>query len=187
MVPPIWVDFSVYILLGLALLVVPLPWLAGTVLAATVHEICHYAMAGILGVKCRAVHISTEGTTMSMAYMTGKEEILITMAGPMGSFALLIFQKVFPQLAIAGLIQGLFNCIPIYPLDGGRVIYRIFETRQKIAQGIEIFCILGILICSTLISIRWDLGIWPMLWGIWAVCKMIHRKFPCKDCAGGLQ
>ena len=45
-----------------------------------------------------------------------------TICGPLGSFLLFISIRYFPRLALCGLIHGLYNLMPIYPLDGGRIV-----------------------------------------------------------------
>ena len=50
-------------------------------------------------------------------------ELLAVLAGPVGSLLLLGVHRWFPRLALCGLVQGLFNLLPVRPLDGGRALY----------------------------------------------------------------
>ena len=45
----IWVSGWGCVALALTLLVLPLPWVAAAVLAAAVHELCHYLAIAALG------------------------------------------------------------------------------------------------------------------------------------------
>ena len=56
------------------------------------------------------------------------QEFLSAMAGPAAGFLLVLLFPWFPRIAFSALVQSLFNLLPIYPFDGGRVIRSIMRN-----------------------------------------------------------
>ena len=112
-------------MLGLAILLLPLRVLLGIFLAAAVHELGHLAAMYILGVPVLGIVLRPGGARIEAGPMEPGEEILCALAGPVAGSLVIFAWKWFPELAVAGLVQTVFNLIPIYPLDGGRVARNI--------------------------------------------------------------
>ena len=118
----IWVSGWGCVALALTLLVLPLPWVAAAVLAAAVHELCHYLAIAALGGQVGRIAVGSGGAAMELGCLSPVRELLAAAAGPVGSLSLMLMGRFFPRLALCGLVQGLFNLLPIYPLDGGRIL-----------------------------------------------------------------
>ena len=110
------------ILAAASILLLPFRLLIAAFAAAIIHELCHLSVMRFFSVPVQGIRIGTFGLVIRSGYMTSGQELLCAAAGPAGSFILLLTWKVFPLLAICGLIQGLFNLLPIYPMDGGRIL-----------------------------------------------------------------
>ena len=119
------VEGGVWIVLGLAVLLLPLRVLLGIVLAAAVHELGHLAAMYIMGVPVLSVVLRPGGARIEAGPMEPGEEIICALAGPVAGAVTIFAWKWFPELAVAGLVQTVFNLIPIYPMDGGRVARNI--------------------------------------------------------------
>ena len=113
---------GVCITLAALLLLLPVRWVFAAVVAAAVHELGHYLAIRLCGGAVYRVRIGTGGTQMETAPMQRFRELICAAAGPAGSFFLLFFAKWIPLTAICGFVQGAFNLLPLFPLDGGRMI-----------------------------------------------------------------
>lgn len=174
------IDPSVLVLAAISMLLLPLKWVFATFLAAFFHECCHWTAVCLLGGTVRQIRIGPSGVLLHLLPMTNGKELICAAAGPAGSFFLLIFCRWYPELALCGLIQGAFNLLPIYPLDGGRVlrcIFSVFFPDRAEALSFRV----GILICLFL-----EIGF--LIWRFWlafilfaALIKICIRKIPCKE------
>lgn len=114
---------------------------------AILHEFGHLAAGLLLGMKPEKLEIMPYGVAISFQ-LTPKDynkkikcgnqlelkKILVAMAGPLTNIVIMILVlqmnlNVFDSLLIlyANLLLVLFNLLPIYPLDGGRMIKGILH------------------------------------------------------------
>lgn len=112
---------------------------AMTFLVVTLHEICHTLAAKALGVMVYEIELMPFGGVARMQPPDEKgasEEFLIALAGPafniavVGILSSLVLNQ--PQLTDmlspwikANLTIGIFNLVPAFPLDGGRMLRSI--------------------------------------------------------------
>lgn len=165
-------------LLALALLVLPLPWLLAAVTAALFHELCHGAVAVALGGSLGDIRLGERGATMEVGGLSNGRELLAAAAGPVGSLGLLLFGRCFPRLALCGLVQGLYNLLPIYPLDGGRILFCLIRFRHSEGVALKICRRVGALAgVLAALGLLW-LGLYP---GAILVLWMAARNITCKD------
>ena len=180
MVRKFQIDAAAYLWLALGLLVLPVGWLAAAMVAAVFHELCHYTAAGIVGISVRSVRVGVLGCRMETDEMSSCQEILCALAGPMGSLLLIFTLNCFPRLAICGAIQGMFNLLPVYPLDGGRVLrgllgFLLKDSRaEKICCGVEICLMIFLLTGAVGLSLRYKLGLMPMIFAM-ILCTRLFR------------
>lgn len=133
-------------LLFAGLMVVLGKWLIllNGVLAVLIHEYAHVVVARSRGYRLTSLTMLPCGGTIS----AGKEKInrtddvVISLAGPICNLAIFVILAAgwwympftFPityNLGIANLGVGLFNLLPIYPLDASRIILALSSARDK--------------------------------------------------------
>jgi len=167
---------------ALLLLILPLNWLLAAMLAATVHECCHLLFLLLLGGEPGLLHISTTGAKLDVGELSYFQELICAAAGPAGSLSLLFLAQVYPQLSVCGLIQGLFNLIPVYPLDGGRILRCVIsllaptEWSGKLCSFIQ-YLFLGLMTALFFILPFKNLLL-PVLLLVWI--QFLRGKIPCK-------
>lgn len=183
------IDTLALLMFALALLTVPLNWLLASLVAAGVHELCHYTALRLLGGGSRGFFIRPGGAVLSVTGLTPGRELLCALAGPLGGVLLLILYRHFPRVAICAGLQSAFNLLPIYPLDGGRACHCLLclligeEAAGKWQRFTEItLCCLLLLIVISL-----KLGIVPILIGTLVILRALSRKIPCKLRHPGVQ
>lgn len=162
------------------LLVLPLKWLAAAFLAALFHELCHACSACLLGGKLVHMRIGPFGAQMEIYGLGRWAETLCALAGPAGSFFLLLFAPVFPLMAVCGLIQGVYNLLPVYPLDGGRAARGVLEGLfphhgDAVMAWLERAVWTGLILAAVLFVRKFALLLILML-----AHRVILRKRPCK-------
>ena len=103
------------------------------------HELSHSVVAQQLGMRVRQIRLFIFGGVSEIEQEAGtpRDELLITIAGPAmslllagGFFAAALVvpssagavDRVLELLALINLALGLFNLVPGFPLDGGRVL-----------------------------------------------------------------
>ena len=118
-------DRGFFPVLALMLLLFPLRFLVGVLLAALIHELGHLLALKIAGGRVLSIRLRSFGARIEAAPMSPGRTALCALAGPAAGALTIFAWKSFPELALAGLVQTVFNLIPVYPLDGGRALRNI--------------------------------------------------------------
>ena len=133
------------------------------VIVVTLHEFGHYALIKHYGYNVDSLVFSLSGAGIrGNNNFKERHEILISIAGPLVNLALIIITIalwwIFPlsylytqDFLIANIVVMIFNLIPIYPLDGGRILSAFLikkgVKRSKILKFNQVLCIvLGIIL-----------------------------------------
>ncbi len=114
------------------------------VLAAILfHELAHSAVARFYGVRVKGIMLFVFGGVAMMEEMpkNPKQEFAISVAGPAMSFLLAFasgilsgvsirpLAAIFTTFAYLNLILAVFNLLPAFPMDGGRILRSVLATR----------------------------------------------------------
>lgn len=183
--PKLRVEPSVWILGAVLLLILPLNWLLSALFASVFHELCHWAAVRACGGRIWALSVGAGGAVMDAPSMEGREAALCAAAGPVGSLSLLIFAHVFPRVALCGAVQGIFNLLPVYPLDGGRILGLL--TSERTCKNVRWVTIMLLSAGWIVAGVYLKLGIVTVMLPMAAAAKAMARKFPCKEGKEGVQ
>lgn len=123
-----------------------------------VHEMVHYITArhfGFLGFDIEFIAVGAVLKFRDLDDATPKEDLFISVSGPMSNIALAVIfyflYKIFPSnnfymLFAGNLSIGLFNLIPAFPLDGGRILRDLLNLRLTYKRSNKIVMISSIII-----------------------------------------
>ena len=114
-----------WIFLALICLMIPYNWLIASLVAASIHELCNYAAVILTGEQVHSFRINAGGAVLHTAAMDAWKEVFCIAAGPVGSILLVFAVQWMPRVALCGLLQGVYNLLPVYPYDGGRILNTI--------------------------------------------------------------
>lgn len=176
-------SFGALLQFALMLLLVPFRWVLASILAATIHELGHYAAVRLSGGTVRSLSIRAGSACMMTSDLSVVKQILCLIAGPLSGMMFLLLAKRFPVTAVCAFMQSLYNLLPVYPLDGGKLIRCIFEhfgiAKQKMNR-IEVLIVLGLTAAFiyAAILLRTTVFLFPCVC-IW-LTRVLYSKKPCK-------
>ena len=116
-----------YICCALMILLLPIKVITSFFTAAAIHEICHILALRYHHVPVLQMKFGIGGAIIQTVPLSPRQEFYCSLAGPIGSFLCVLPYRYFPLLALCGIVQGLFNLLPVYPLDGGRILRSFFQ------------------------------------------------------------
>ena len=116
------------------------------VLACVVHELGHLLVGAELGGRPRWLSLSAVGLELNMEYPAGLSygrELAVALAGPAVNLVTGGICAQFGNYLLAGVSfgLGLFNLMPVLPLDGGRALWCVLsalfgaQTGERAADG----------------------------------------------------
>lgn len=158
----------------------------------TIHELAHSLTARRYGVKVRNITLLPIGGISQMEGMPKKpsEELRMSLAGPLSNFiiaAILLvlsipfhfqaeisagrmsqvlgsvsWEGLLAYLITANVMLGLFNLLPAFPMDGGRVLRSILAMRMDHAKATSVAAAAGQ-------GLAWIMGLVGVLTGAWTL------------------
>lgn len=126
--------------------------------AALAHELGHLTAAAISGAEVRRIRFGAAGPVIELTgAVTHREEMGIAAAGPLAGmlFTALCLWLDTPYFRFAGLISMLttvFNLLPVYPMDGGRLAYLLLhgvlseKSTKSVLRASGTLCGIGVML-----------------------------------------
>jgi Zn-dependent protease len=126
------------------------------------HELGHALMARRLGVPVAGIELHFFGGAAQITDMPRKpnDEIAIAAAGPAVSFALAGLSQVvalgtgvrfFALAAAVNLMLAVFNLLPVFPSDGGRILRAFLARKRGLVRATDLAVKVGRVLCVGLV------------------------------------
>ena len=132
------------------------------VVSLILHELCHYAVAKKHGYMASKIHLTFFGASLEgLDDFTLSDEIKIVLAGPLFNLGVVVLcylsfwfypesYNYLNEVLLANLGIFLFNILPIYPLDLGRLILAILTKKHIRKSALKKTKFVGIIFLSML-------------------------------------
>ena len=167
--------------LSLLLLLLPMKWMVAAMMAAAFHELGHCLAVLLCGGKMKGARSLVSGIRLEAVLPSVGTELICILAGPVFGSVPLLFYRQFPLVAVFALAQSMYNILPVYPLDGGRLVRLLaahFQLDLKFCKFIEV----GTLFIIFTVSMNFCryLGLFPVVLAGGMLLWVSIRKTPCK-------
>ena len=199
------IDLKIFVFLILFYLTKQIELYATIMVLCIIHELGHVVMGIIMGMKIEKIEVMPFGLSVSFKVniddynkkiKKGKilqiKKIAIAAAGPFTNLLMLLivlntninFKIVSNEvLAYANILMMLFNLLPIYPLDGGRILkelIHIFEgsikSKTYIRKISKAFIIFLTMIGSVAIIYLKNISIFFIIIYLWIIVMKENKK-----------
>lgn len=159
-----------------------LPW---GLLACLLHELGHIAAAAGFGGRMEALSLTAVGAELRIGYgapLSYTQDSLVALAGPAANLlAGVFFTALGWGLAAAlSLAVGVFNLLPIPPLDGGRVMYGLLANRLDADWAERLMtamsgCLVGVLVGVGAVAAVHFANVTLLLTALWLLAGVLRR------------
>lgn len=151
--------------------------------AALAHELGHLIAMLLVGADVRAVRLTASGPVIDFSGdITPRQELGIVAAGPVAGIVFAVLCLLFgsPYFQYAGLIAmlaGVFNLLPVLPLDGGRLALALLRTAMPERIALLLMRIAGTLCGVGVAATGCMLGSFPAAAvGVWMTVLANHPE-----------
>lgn len=133
------VDLKIFLIIILYILTKNIELFAMSFIFILLHELGHAITGVILGLKIKKININVLGLSIEFENY-GKErinnKIIIDMAGPVINIISFIIAVILKkeEIVYINILLAIINLLPIYPLDGGRIVKNLLLKKHNYKQ-----------------------------------------------------
>ena len=117
--------------------------------AAAAHEAGHVMAIYLVGGRVTGIRLGMCDAKIETRGLGYRQEIFCALAGPgMSVLVCLALRKAYATCAAISLLLGLFNAMPVYPLDGGRALRAGLCLVLPLGRAEAVSSIAGLAVCA---------------------------------------
>ena len=154
-------------------------------LSVALHELGHLTALALCRVKIHQIRLSALGAQIVTPSVSHLQELFIAASGPAVNLLLLIISvRKFPMLALINLCLLFYNLLPIYPLDGGRILRALlslllpYGAVHILESIIGAFCVTVLVCLCAYLTCVWRAGLWPILLAAMLILRIAETILP---------
>lgn len=137
-----------------------------------IHELGHAAAANLFRWRVKVIRLLPFGGAAEVeesGNIPAWQETIVVLAGPLQNALMIVLALLCRETGLwsevwaayfiqVNMMIGLFNLLPIYPLDGGKLVHLILGMWLPYYQTLHVTYLIGLLLSSLMIAV--SLGIW---------------------------
>jgi len=139
-------------------------------LAGLFHELCHLLALRLCRKEIYCIRVEVLGARICTAPLSERQECVCAVAGPAGNLLLTAcFFYTNPSFAGLNLAMAVCNLMPLYPLDGGRLLRAFLMMKlpasvaARAVRRCSVFVSLAVMFCVCCRCVRQQTGLAGMI------------------------
>lgn len=167
---------------------------------ALIHELAHLICGLVLGFKASTLKIKPLGFAIEFnikiedynkkilkSNILSVKKIIIALAGPLVNIIIAIFgivNKIDVNIIYSNLLLAIFNFLPIYPLDGGRILKNIFKIlygnkrANTYINTISNVIVIALTMLSSILIIAYkNIAIFLIIIALWSLTIKENKRY----------
>ncbi len=202
------IDLKIFIFAIIFYLTKQIQIYAMIMIFAMIHELGHLLAGILLGMKVEKIQVKPFGFSISFKLKPGDynkkikkgnilelKKIIVALAGPITNILIIMITVnlnlgIFEEIMViyTNILIALFNIIPIYPLDGGRILKGLLHFKfgkQKASKYINCISFYTIIFLTAVagISILYlkNIAIFIAICVLWTLFLIENKKYRTKE------
>lgn len=142
------------------------------------HEAGHGAALALCRVPVEEISLRLSGAVIRSGLCSYRQELLCAAAGPAAGIVLAsLTARLVPELAVISLLLSTVNLLPLYPLDGGRMLRAFLLPHWEPERAARLlawlrFVLSGLLMLAACwVTAAAQAGIWPIFLVLVLLCR----------------